>query len=414
VTQEDKPGRGSGVVASGDHGPLAGCIVLELGQLIAGPFAGQLLGDLGAEVIKVELPGSGDPMRQWGRLTEDGRSLWWSVIGRNKKSVALDVRLAAGRAALLRLVADADVVIENFRPGTMERWGLSYEELREVNPGIVLVRVSGFGQWGPYAHRAGFGAIAEAMGGLRAIVGEPDRPSVRTGIAIGDQMAGVLAALGAVSALMERTRSGQGQEIDVALHESVLAFMDSLVSDFQVDGWIRRRTGPTLAGVAPSNVYPTRDGREILIAGNQDSVFARLAEAMGQPGLADDPRFCSHRARGEHQAEIDIIVAAWTATHDADELEKILADAGVPAGGVYRAPEMLADEHFRARGSIVEVTDETGRGIAMQNVAPRVGRTPGQVRWPGPTLGAHDTEILVDRLGLSPHEVSAAKGRPSS
>lgn len=401
-------------VDTGPQGPLAGFTVLELGQLIAGPFAGQLLGDLGADVIKIELPGSGDPLRQWGRMTEDGRSLWWSVIGRNKRSVVLDVRAPAGRDALLRLVAAADVLIENFRPGTMERWGLSYDELRAANPGIVMVRVSGFGQDGPHADRAGFGAVAEAVGGLRAVVGEPGRPSVRTGIALGDEMAGVLGALGAVSALLERTRSGQGQMIDVALYESVLTFMDSLVSDYQADGWIRERTGPTLPGVAPSNVYPTRDAREILIAGNQDSVFARLAEAMGQPELTHDPRFATHRARGDNQEAIDALVAAWTRTHDADELVKVLADAGVPAGGVYRVPEMLADEHFQARRSIVEVGDDTGGRIAMQNVAPRISRTPGRIRWPGPALGAHDSEVLGEQLGMSEVEITRAQGLTGS
>ena len=391
-------------------GPLAGFRVIELGQLIAGPFAGQLLGDLGAEVIKIELPGTGDPMRQWGKMTPEGESLWWSVIGRNKKSVTIDVRTEAGRAAALRLVEVSDVVIENFRPGTLERWGLSYETLKAVNPRVVMVRVSGFGQTGPYADRAGFGAIGEAMGGLRAVVGDPDRPPVRTGIAVGDEMSGALGALGACAALLERNRSGQGQMIDVALYESVLTFMESLVADYDATGHVRRRTGATLPGVAPSNVYPTRDGRDILIAGNQDSVFRRLAEAMGNPDLADDPRYATHVARGERQQELDAMVSAWTSTRDERELLDALARAGVPAGSIYQPPDMLEDPHFVAREAIVELPHPTLGSIRMQNVAPRASRTPGRVKWPGPALGAHTMEVMASLLGYSDAEIAKAQG----
>ncbi len=379
-------------------GPLAGFRVIELGQLIAGPFAGQLLGDVGAEVIKIELPGDGDPMRRWGQLTPEGESLWWSVIGRNKKSVTIDVRSDAGRTAFLRLVDLADVVIENFRPGTLERWGLSYATLKETNPGIVLVRVSGFGQTGPYADRPGFGAIGEAMGGLRAVVGDPDRPPVRTGIAVGDAMSG---ALGALAALLERQTSGEGQVLDVALYESVLAFMESLVTDYDVTDHIRQRTGTTLPGVAPSNVHPTRDGREVLIAGNQDSVFRRLAMAMGSPELADDSRFSTHVARGERQEELDVLVSAWTTSLASSEIINTLAEAGVPAGSIFQAPDMLADPHFTARDAIVDVHHPTLGTIKMQNVAPRASRTPGRINWPGPALGAHTSEILTGLLGHS-------------
>ena len=391
-------------------GLLAGFRVIELGQLIAGPFAGQLLGDLGAEVIKIELPGDGDPLRQWGQLTPDGESLWWSVIGRNKKSVALDVRSDAGRLAILRLVALSDVVIENFRPGTLEKWGLSYDILKQANPGIVLVRVSGFGQTGPYADRAGFGAIGEAMGGLRAVVGDPDRPPVRAGIAIGDAMSGALGALGAVAALLERRNSGQGQVLDVALYESVLTFMESLVTEYDVAGRIRPRTGATLPGVAPSNVYPTRDGPDVLIAGNQDSVFRRLAAAMGVAELADDPRYATHVARGERQQELDELVSAWTSSLTSNEILTVLAEAGVPAGSIYRAPEMLADPHFSAREAIIDVPHPTLGSIKMQNVAPRASRTPGRVNWPGPALGAHTDEIMGDLLGLTDAQIAEAQG----
>ncbi len=393
-------------------GPLAGFRVIELGQLIAGPFAGQLLGDLGAEIIKIELPGDGDPMRRWGQLTPEGESLWWSVIGRNKKSVTIDVRSDAGRTAFLRLVGLADVVIENFRPGTLERWGLSYATLKEANPGIVLVRVSGFGQTGPYADRAGFGAIGEAMGGLRAVVGDPDRPPVRTGIAVGDAMSGALGALGALAALLERQTSGEGQVLDVALYESVLAFMESLVTDYDVTGHIRQRTGTTLPGVAPSNVYPTRDGREVLIAGNQDSVFRRLAMAMGSPELADDSRFATHIARGECQEELDVLVSAWTRSLASSEIINTLAEAGVPAGSIFQAPDMFADPHFTARDAIVDVHHPTLGTIKMQNVAPRASRTPGHVNWPGPALGAHTSEILTGLLGLTDAEIASAQVMP--
>jgi len=328
-------------------GPLAGYRVIELGQLIAGPFAGQLLGDLGAEIIKIELPGEGDPMRQWGRLTPEGEPLWWSVIGRNKKSVAVNVRSSGGREAFLRLVGISDVVIENFRPGTLERWGLSYETLKEINPGIVVVRVSGFGQTGPYSDRAGFGAVGEAMGGLRAVVGNPDRPPVRTGISIGDAMSGALGALGAVAALLERKHSGEGQVLDVALYESVLTFMESLVTDYDVFGHVRERTGARLPGVAPSNVYPTSDGMEVVIAGNQDSVFQRLATAMGSAELALDPKFDTHIARGQHQEELDELVSAWTSSLTSKSIIDSLAQAGVPSGSIFRAPDMLSDPHFR-------------------------------------------------------------------
>jgi formyl-CoA transferase len=390
-------------------GPLAGYRVIELGQLIAGPFAGQLLGDLGAEIIKIELPGEGDPMRRWGKLTPEGESLWWSVIGRNKKSVAINVRSSAGREAFLRLVEISDVVIENFRPGTLERWGLSYETLKEINPGIVMVRVSGFGQSGPYSDRAGFGAVGEAMGGLRAVVGDPDRPPVRTGIAIGDAMSGALGALGAVAALLERKNSGEGQVLDVALYESVLTFMESLVTDYDVSGHIRERTGATLPGVAPSNVYPTSDGLEVIIAGNQDSVFQRMATAMGSPELAEDPKFDTHIARGQHQKELDEIVSAWTSSLPSTSIIDTLAEAGVPSGSIFRAPDMLSDPHFIARNSIVSVPHPVLGTIKMQGVTPRASRTPGRINWPGPALGAHTTEVLTELLELSEAEIALAQ-----
>jgi formyl-CoA transferase len=352
------------------------------------------MGDMGAEVIKVEPPGVGDALRQWGQVRPEDESLWWSVLARNKKSVTLDLRTDAGRAMLLKLVVQCDVVIENFRPGRMEEWGLTYDRLAEMNPRIVMVRVSGFGQTGPYAHRAGFGAVGEAMGGLRYIVGDPSGPPVRTGIAIGDALAGVMGCYGALAALLERESSGRGQQIDVAIYESVLAFMESLIPEFQIAGYIRERTGATLPGVAPSNVFPTADGVPVLIAANQDTVFRRLAAAMGDPALAEDPRFATHVARGEGQAELDAIVTAWTRTMNSHELVELMSLHGVPAGLIYRAPEMLTDPHFAAREAIVDVPHPTFGAIAMQNVVPKLSRTPGAVRWVGPRLGEHNDDIL--------------------
>jgi formyl-CoA transferase len=381
-------------------GPLTGYRVLELGQLIAGPFCGQLMGDMGAEVIKVEPPG-GDAMRQWGQVLPEGESLWWSVIARNKKSVTLDLRTEQGRSAVRALVPHVDVVVENFRPGRMEEWGLTYEALAEINPRVVMIRISGFGQTGPYSRRAGFGAIGEAMGGLRYVVGDPDRPPVRTGIAIGDALAGTMGAYAALAALLEREHSGRGQQVDVAIYEAVLAFMESLVPEYQVAGYVRERTGATLPGVAPSNVYPTADGASVLIAANQDTVFRRLAAAMGQPELGTDPRYSTHTARGERQGELDDLVSAWTSDHESGRLVELLAENGVPAGMIYRPSEMLADPQFLARRSIVEVPHRTFGRVAMQGVAPQLSRTPGSVRWVGPELGEHNEEILGGLLGLA-------------
>lgn len=397
----DSPGLSSGdSPATPSPGALRGLRVVELGQLIAGPFCGQMLGDHGADVVKIELPGRGDVMRQWGQVLPDDRSLWWSVLARNKRSVTLDPRTPEGKEIVSALVAEADVVVENFRPGTLEKWGLGYDTLSRENPGLVLVRISGFGQTGPYAGRAGFGAVGEAMGGLRHLVGEPGRPSSRTGIAIGDALAGFFGAYGALAALRDRETTGLGQVVDVAIYESVLAFMESLVPDYQVTGYQRQRTGAVLPRVAPSNAYPTADGVEVLIAANQDSVFGRLAHLMNQPALATDPAYASHGARGERQAELDAIVSGWTATMDADSLLSLLAGAGVPAGRIYQAPDMLRDPHYLAREAITEVDDPHFGPLMMQNVFPRLSRTPGSVRWTGPDLGQHNDEVLAGELGL--------------
>ncbi|MCZ0925687.1 MULTISPECIES: CaiB/BaiF CoA transferase family protein [Halomonadaceae] len=390
--------------------PLNDIKVLELGQLIAGPYCGQVLADFGAQVIKVEPPGKGDAMRQWGAAdNETGEPLWWNVIGRNKQSLTLDLRQARGQEVLRELAKNADVIIENFRPGTMERWGLSYDVLSQDNPGLVMVRVTGFGQDGPYSTRAGFASVCEAMGGLRYLSGYPDRPPVRVGISIGDTLAGLHAALGTMMALHQRERTGHGQVVDSSIFESVLAMMESLIPEFARAGKVRERSGSFLAGIAPSNAYPARDGRDVIIGANQDTVFARLCQAMGQPSLADHPDYATHRARGEHQQAIDDLVAAWTRQHDAQHVVDILADAGVPAGLVYNAPDMLDDPHFKAREAIVEVSDHHGKPLPMQNVFPRLSRTPGSVRHVGPVLGEHTETILSDWLDLDTNALAALR-----
>lgn len=384
-------------------GPLTDLRVVELGTLIAGPFCGQLFGDMGAEVIKVEPPGTGDPMRAWGR----GLPVWWPVIARNKKSVTLNLREPRGQELFKDLVARADVVIENFRPGTLERWGLDYETLSAVNERLVMVRVSGFGQTGPYARRAGYGSVGEAMGGIRYLAGDPDRPPSRVGLSIGDSLAATFACVGALAALHDRERTGKGQVVDSAIYEAVLAVMESTVPEYTQGGTIRERSGAILPKTAPSNVYPTADGEMIVMGANQDSVFARLAEAMGRPELAADPRYADHVARGEHQDELDHVIAGWTATLEADPLLDVLERHGVPAGRIFRAPEMLTDPHFQARDAIVDVAHPLFERLKMQNVFPKLSRTQGTVRWPGPELGAHNAEVYGGLLGLSGDELAA-------
>lgn len=386
-------------------GPLAGVRVVELGQLLAGPFCGQLLGDLGADVIKVEEPTRGDPLRQWGRELPKGQSLWWAIVGRNKRSVTLNLREPDGQEMVKRIIETADILIENFRPGTMEKWGLSYEALCKINPRLIMVRVSGYGQTGPYSERAGYGAIGEAMGGLRYIVGDPSTPPSRVGISIGDTLAAMLATIGALAALQERTVSGVGQVVDSAIYESVLAVMESLVPEWEIAGFQRERTGAVLPNIAPSNVYSTRDGEWVLIAANQDTVFARLCDLMGQPGLAQDERFATHIARGSHQKELDDVIGEYTRTVDATELEEILHSKGVPAGKIFQAKDMLENEHFIARESLTKVPHPVFGSMTMQNAFPRLSRTAGQIRWPGAPLGHHTAEVLAE-VGISAEELS--------
>ena len=391
-------------------GPLSGIRVVELGQVIAGPFCGQLLGDYGAEVVKVEPPGTGDVLRQWGSSDDGGDSLWWSVAARNKRSVTIDLRTAEGQQLVRDLVAQSDILVENFRPGTLERWGLGWADLSAVRPELIMVRVSGFGQTGPYATRAGYASIGEAMGGLRALTGYPDRPPIRVGISIGDSLTGMFGALGALAALEARRRTGRGQVVDAAIYESVLGVTESLVPEWQAAGHVRERTGATLPGIAPSNVYPTRDG-QLIIAANQDSVFRRLVEVMGRPELATDERFANHRARGRNMAEIDAIIAGWAQQFDSADLQDRLTAGGVPAGLVYQPRDMLDDPQFAARGSIATVKDERRGELAMPAVVPKLSDTPGEIRWTGRPLGADTDAVLTEILGLTAERIEELRGR---
>jgi len=392
-------------------GPLADLRVVEMGQLIAGPFCGQLLGDFGAEVIKVESPGAGDPMRQWGREKPHGKSLWWPVIARNKKSVTCDLRTAEGQDLARRLVDRADIVVENFRPGTLERWGLGFDRLRETNPGLVLVRVTGFGQTGPYAPRAGYGSIGEAMGGVRHVIGDPAGPPARAGISLGDSLAAVFAALGALAAVHDRRRTGRGQVVDSAIFEAVLAMMESLLPEWAIAGYQRERTGPVLPNVAPSNVYPTESGEMVLVAANQDTVFGRLAAVMDRPELAQDPRYATHAARGQNMEELDELIARWTVGFGTGELLGRLHDGGVPAGRIYTARDMFEDPHFAAREAIVRLAHPDFGEFPMQGVFPRLSETPGAVRHLGPELGEHNTDVYGRLLGVSDHDLAVLSAR---
>ena len=389
------------------QGALDGLRLIEMGQLIAGPFCGQLMADHGCEVIKVEPPrrpgdaDEGDPMRHWG----NGKPVWFPVIGRNKKTITLNLRDERGQELLKRLVRRSDFLLENFRPGTLEKWNLGYPDLQAENPGLIMIRVSGYGQTGPYAPRAGYGSIGEAMGGIRNLAGDPGTPPSRVGLSIGDSLAATFACLGAIMALHHRHRTGEGQLVDSAIYESVLAVMESTVPEYTEAGHVRERTGSILPGLAPSNAYPCADG-DVLIGANQDSVFVRLCKAMGRPDLATDPRYAGHRARGERQAELDILISEWTQPQQAADVLALMNDHGVPAGKIYKAPDMLTDPHFAAREALVKVAHPDFANLVMQNVFPKLSATPGKVNWAGPALGAHNHEIYNELLGLSDGEIA--------
>jgi formyl-CoA transferase len=380
--------------------PLQDLRVLELGTLLAGPFTGRMLGDFGAEIIKVEPPGKSDPMRDWGKA-KDGVGLWWPIQSRNKKSITLNLREEEGQTILKELVKDTDVLIENFRPGTMEKWNLSYETLSEINPKLIMVRTSGFGQTGPYKNRAGFGSVGEAMGGLRNVTGFTDRPPSRIGVSIGDTLAALFATIGCLVALHERERSGKGQVVDTALYESVFSIMESIIPDYLLADYIRERMGNILPGVAPSNIYFTQDKTFIVIGANADGVFRRLCEAMEQPELADDHRFATHHARGENMKLLDSMIEEWTKTLPAKEALEILEEKGVPSGLIYTAKDIVEDPQYQEREMIIKVEHPQLGEFPMPGIVPKLSRTPGKVKNVGPdVMGKHNVEVYQELLGF--------------
>jgi len=393
-------------------GPLQGVKILEVGQAIAGPFAAAFLAWFGAEVIKIEPPGVGDPLRNW-RVVRDGTSLWWYSMARNKKCITLNLRVPEGQRIARELARRVDVVLENFRPGTLEKWGLSYEELKKENPKLIMARISGYGQTGPNAQKPGFAAVAEAFGGLRYVTGEPDRPPVRANLSLGDSVAGLHAALGILMALYQRdAKGGSGQEIDIALYECVLNLMEGTISEFDGASVKREREGMRLTGIVPSGTYPCADGAYIVIGANGDSIFRRLMSAMGREDLGGDPRLAQNDGRSLHVDEIDGAISGWTRKHSAADAIRILEAAEVPTGPIYSAEEMLADEHYRQRGVYEEVQLPNGAQVKLPTMAPKMGDTPGVLRWIGPPLGAHNNEVYRDWLGLPASELErlAAEG----
>jgi crotonobetainyl-CoA:carnitine CoA-transferase CaiB-like acyl-CoA transferase len=379
-----------------DMQALNGIKVLELGQLIAGPFAGKTLGDFGADVIKVEPPDLGDPLRKW-RLLKEGTSVWWELQSRNKRSVCLDLRSAEGQAAVRRLAAEADVLIENFKPGTMEAWGLGWDDLHALNPRLIMLRISGFGQTGPYRHKPGFGVIAEAMGGLRYLTGEPGRVPVRVGVSIGDTLAALHGVIGVLLALHHRdVNGGDGQCIDVALYESVFNVMESLLPEFDVFGAVRERSGSALPGIAPTNAYRCKDDQYVLVAGNGDSIFRRLMKAIGRPDLESDPGLAHNDGRAARAEELDAAIEAWTRERSSAEVLAAVDAAGVPAGRIYSVADIAADPQYRARGMIVDAPASYGGTVKVPGIVPRLGATPGRIVDPAPLLGQHNADLAGD------------------
>ena len=368
--------------------------MLELGQLIAGPFAGKTLSDLGADTIKIEPPGSGDPLRKW-RLLLDGTSVWWEVQSRNKRSAAIDLRTADGQEIVRRLVRQTDVLIENFRPGTMEGWGLGYEALSSINPGLVMLRISGYGQTGPYKDRPGFGVVGEAMGGLRHLTGEPGRVTVRVGISIGDTLSALHGTIGVLAALRERDRNGgRGQVVDVALYEAVFNCMESLLPEYSAFGAVREASGSSLPGIAPSNAYPCADGW-VLIAGNGDSIFQRLMRALDRPDLASDPGLAGNAGRAARSAELDAAIGDWTSQHSVDDALSVLDVARVPSGRIYTIEDIVRDPQYQAREMLLQTRTQSGVQLDVPGIVPKLDRTPGSVRTPAPRLGQHTDEVLL-------------------
>ncbi len=374
--------------------PLRGVRVLELGQLIAGPFAAKTLADFGADVIKIEAEGTGDPLRKW-RLLRDGTSVWWQVQSRNKRSLAIDLRSADGQAAVRRLAAEADVVVENFKPGKLEEWGIGWEQLHELNPGLVMLRISGYGQTGPDADKPGFGILGEAMGGLRYLTGEPGRVPVRVGVSIGDTLAALHGVIGVLMALRHReVNGGEGQFIDVALYESVFNCMESLLPEFDAFGTVRERAGSALPGIAPSNAYPCADGHYVLIGGNADSIFRRLMGAIGRQDLADDPDLAHNDGRAARADELDAVIGEWTGARDREAVIRVLGKAGVPVGKIYSVADIATDSQYRSRDMILDIEDRDGNALKVPGIVPKLSATPGGIRRRAPALGEHNMEIL--------------------
>ncbi|WP_407524475.1 CaiB/BaiF CoA transferase family protein [Methylobacterium oryzisoli] len=385
-------------------GPLSGIRVLELGQLIAAPFATKIMAEFGAEVIKVEPPNDGDPLRKWRKMHE-GTSLWWYLQSRNKKSIAVNLKSPDGLAVVKRLAESADVVVENFRPGGLEKLGLGWDVLTALNPNLTMVRISGYGQTGPYRDRPGFGAIGEAMGGIRFTTGSPDSPPARVGVSIGDTLASLHGVIGALMALLHVRAGGRGQVVDVSLVESVFNVMESLVPEYDLFGEVRTRSGGALPGITPSNTYPTRDGGYVVIAGNSDPIFRRLMAAIGRFDLAEDPRLRSNDGRTQHAAMLDAVIADWSRSRSIGEALAVLDAAEVPAGRIYSVADIVADPHYQAREMIVPAELPDGTRVRMPGIVPKLSETPGQVRWSGPTLGAHTDAVLAD-LGFDPDVVT--------
>jgi formyl-CoA transferase len=389
--------------------PLQGVKVIEIGTLIAGPYAAAILAQFGAEVLKIESPGSGDPLRKWRKL-HNGTSLWWYAQSRNKKSVTVNLKAPEGQEIVRELVKDADIVIENFRPGALESWGLGWEALSKINPKLVMVRISGYGQTGPYRDRPGFAAIAESMGGLRYLAGYPDRPPVRVGVSIGDSLASLYGVIGALLAMHHLKNGGPGQYIDVALYESVFGVMESLIPEFSHFGHVRERTGASLPGISPSNTYPCRDGRYVIIAGNSDSIFKRLMKAIGRDDLANDASLARNDGRVKQNDMLDEAITSWTKQHDLEHVLRVLDEADVPSGRIYTAADIHEDPHYHARGMIEAAALPDGEAFDLPGIVPKLSATPGVTKWIGPKLGEHTDEVLGG-IGLSAARIAELRAK---
>lgn len=394
-------------------GPLEGVKVLELGSLIAGPFAGRLFADFGAEVLKIEPPKKGDPIRKW-RLLHNGNSLWWYVQSRNKKSITLDLKNAEAQAVVKELVKEVDIIIENFRPGMLEKWGLGYEDLKKINPRMIMVRVSGYGQDGPYKDRPGFGSIGEAMGGIRYLTGYPDLPPTRVGISLGDSVAALYAVIGALMALRHRDQiSGEGQVVDVALYEAIFSLMESTVPEYDQFGVIRERSGSTLPGITPSNIYLCKDGKYVVIGANGDGIFKRLMIAINRPDILKNPLFETNDGRSQKAEYLDSVIEEWTKSLNLESALKVLEENSIPAGPIYNVEDMANDPHFQARDMIVELDVENLGKLKVPGIIPKLSKTPGKIRWAGPKLGEHTEEVLKEKVGLNEKQIAKMKNEIS-